>query len=47
MFDEDKAVCQLVQKGVRHTHLSGKLSDEEERVHHFQKKYLKYLDNEI
>lgn len=46
VFDEDKEICQLVQKGVRHTTLSGKLSDEEERVHHFQRNYLNYLDNE-
>ncbi|UUF12253.1 MULTISPECIES: aromatic ring-hydroxylating oxygenase subunit alpha [Flavobacterium] len=46
VFDEDKTVCQLVQQGVRHTNLSGKLSDEEERVHHFQKQYLKFLENE-
>lgn len=46
VFDEDKEICQLVQKGVRHTNLSGKLSDEEERVHHFQRNYLNYLDNE-
>ncbi|MFH7011196.1 aromatic ring-hydroxylating dioxygenase subunit alpha [Flavobacterium sp. FlaQc-52] len=46
VFDEDKTVCQLVQQGVRHTNLSGKLSDEEERVHHFQKTYLKFLQHE-
>lgn len=46
VFDEDKSICQSVQNGVRHTHLSGKLSDEEERVHHFQKTYLKFLQNE-
>jgi phenylpropionate dioxygenase-like ring-hydroxylating dioxygenase large terminal subunit len=46
VFDEDKSVCQLVQQGVRHTNLSGKLSDEEERVHHFQKTYLKFLEYE-
>jgi phenylpropionate dioxygenase-like ring-hydroxylating dioxygenase large terminal subunit len=46
VFEEDKAVCQLVQLGVKHTHLSGKLSDEEERVHHFQKIYLEYLNDE-
>ncbi|WP_426483844.1 aromatic ring-hydroxylating oxygenase subunit alpha [Flavobacterium sp. 2] len=46
VFDEDKTVCQFVQEGVRHTNLSGKLSDEEERVHHFQNSYLKFLKNE-
>jgi phenylpropionate dioxygenase-like ring-hydroxylating dioxygenase large terminal subunit len=46
VFEEDKVVCQLVQEGVKHTNLPGKLSDEEERVHHFQKTYLKFLENE-
>lgn len=46
VFDEDKAVCQLVQLGVPHATLLGKLSDEEERVHHFQKTYLEYLQDE-
>ncbi|MFV8368178.1 aromatic ring-hydroxylating oxygenase subunit alpha [Flavobacterium sp. LB2R40] len=46
VFEEDKRICQLVQKGVRHTSLLGKLSDEEERVYHFQVNYLNYLDNE-
>jgi phenylpropionate dioxygenase-like ring-hydroxylating dioxygenase large terminal subunit len=46
VFEEDKAICQLVQKGVKYTTLSGKLSDEEERVHHFQENYLNYLNNE-
>ncbi|MBF7093123.1 aromatic ring-hydroxylating dioxygenase subunit alpha [Flavobacterium sp. ALJ2] len=46
VFDEDKAVCQLVQQGVKHTNQLGKLSDEEERVHHFQNTYIKLLENE-
>jgi phenylpropionate dioxygenase-like ring-hydroxylating dioxygenase large terminal subunit len=46
IFEEDKAVCQIVQQGTKHTHLLGKLSEEEERVYHFQKTYLEYLKNE-
>ncbi len=46
VFEEDKAICQLVQQGVIHTSQLGKLSAEEERVHHFQKTYLEYLQNE-
>lgn len=46
VFDEDKVICELVQLGVNHTHQIGKLSDEEERVHYFQKSYLEYLNNE-
>ena len=46
VFDEDKTACQLVQNGVKHSNLTGMLSDEEERVHHFQKTYLKALENE-
>ncbi|MBY0245784.1 MAG: Rieske 2Fe-2S domain-containing protein, partial [Sphingobacteriaceae bacterium] len=47
VFEEDKTVCQLVQQGSKHTSLTGKLSDEEERVHHFQNTYLSYIKNEI
>jgi phenylpropionate dioxygenase-like ring-hydroxylating dioxygenase large terminal subunit len=46
VFEEDKFVCQLVQEGVVNTSLLGKLSEEEERVHHFQKNYLNYLHND-
>ncbi|GAB3902978.1 aromatic ring-hydroxylating oxygenase subunit alpha [Mucilaginibacter boryungensis] len=43
VFGEDKAICQLVQKGVNHTNLSGVLSLEEERVHAFQNTYIKLI----
>ncbi len=46
VFDEDKFICEKVQIGVKSTYQIGKLSDEEERVHHFQKKYLEYLNDE-
>lgn len=40
VFDEDKAICEAVQKGVAHTSQPGMLSLEEERVHAFQKGYM-------
>ncbi len=40
VFEEDKAICQIVQKGVAHTSLTGMLSSEEERVHAFQNVYI-------
>jgi phenylpropionate dioxygenase-like ring-hydroxylating dioxygenase large terminal subunit len=40
VFDEDKAICEEVQKGVEVTDKPGVLSLEEKRVHHFQKSYL-------
>jgi len=43
VFDEDKQICEKVQLGVKHSHMSGELSDEEARVCEFQKKYQKYL----
>lgn len=45
VFEEDKAICQIVQKGVAHTSLPGMLSLEEERVHAFQKTYTNLLGN--
>lgn len=43
VFDEDKAICQQVQKGVKFSSYDGELSQEEERVLYFQKKYKEYL----
>lgn len=43
VFDEDKAICQEVQKGVKFSSYDGELSQEEERVLHFQEKYKEYL----
>ena len=45
VFDEDKTACELVQKGVAYTQHQGMLSLEEERVHHFQKVYLKIIND--
>ena len=47
VFDEDKAICELVQRGVANSELQGLLSDEEERVHVFQKEYLKQIHEGI
>jgi hypothetical protein len=44
VFDEDKAICEQVQKGVTHTALTGMLSQEEERVHAFQNSYMRLLN---
>jgi phenylpropionate dioxygenase-like ring-hydroxylating dioxygenase large terminal subunit len=43
VFDEDKQICEKVQLGVKHSHMSGELSDEEARVCEFQRNYQKYL----
>lgn len=43
VFDEDKAICQEVQKGVKFSSYDGELSEEEERVLYFQQEYKKYL----
>lgn len=43
VFDEDKAICQQVQKGVKFSSYDGELSQEEERVLHFQEQYKEYL----
>lgn len=43
VFDEDKAICQQVQKGVKFSSYDGELSQEEERVLHFQQQYKEYL----
>lgn len=44
VFKEDKAICELVQKGVCHTEFQGVLSLEEERVHAFQRNYIAIVD---
>lgn len=46
VFDEDKVICQEVQKGVCFSNYDGQLSDEEMRVGHFQEKYKSYLEKE-
>lgn len=43
VFNEDKAICQQVQKGVKFSSYDGELSQEEERVLHFQEQYKEYL----
>lgn len=43
VFDEDKTICQEVQKGVKYSLYDGELSQEEERVLYFQEKYKLYL----
>ncbi len=45
VFDEDKVICQEVQKGVQYSNYDGQLSDEEQRVGHFQEKYKQYIFN--
>jgi phenylpropionate dioxygenase-like ring-hydroxylating dioxygenase large terminal subunit len=44
VFDEDKIICEEVQKGVRFSIFDGELSEEEMRVRHFQERYRFYLD---
>lgn len=44
VFDEDKAICEKVQIGVKKSPFTGELSDEEARVCEFQKNYKKYID---
>jgi phenylpropionate dioxygenase-like ring-hydroxylating dioxygenase large terminal subunit len=43
VFDEDKVICEEVQKGVAVTEQPGVLSLEEHRVHAFQQNYIKQL----
>ena len=43
VFNEDKEVCEHVQKGVSHSNYIGQLSEEERRVHSFQSSYNHYL----
>lgn len=43
VFDEDKIICQHVQKGVKFSSYDGELSQEEESVLHFQQQYKEYL----
>jgi len=43
VFDEDKTICEEVQKGVISTDKPGVLSLEEERVHAFQKIYMQQI----
>jgi phenylpropionate dioxygenase-like ring-hydroxylating dioxygenase large terminal subunit len=45
VFQEDKDVCELVQRGVESSSYQGILSLEEHRVHEFQKNYYKLLNN--
>lgn len=45
VFEEDRVICEFVQKGVKFTDQPGVLSDEEERVHHFQQTYIKDFYN--
>jgi phenylpropionate dioxygenase-like ring-hydroxylating dioxygenase large terminal subunit len=44
VFEEDKLICQEVQKGVRFSNYDGELSEEENRVMHFQEVYRSYMD---
>jgi phenylpropionate dioxygenase-like ring-hydroxylating dioxygenase large terminal subunit len=44
VFEEDKIICEEVQKGVRVSIFDGELSEEEMRVRHFQERYRFYLD---
>lgn len=43
VFNEDKEIREQVQIGVNHSHYTGELSDEEERVCEFQKAYRSYF----
>lgn len=43
VFSEDKEICEKVQLGVKSSHYTGELSDEEERVSAFQKVYRKFM----
>ena len=43
VFDEDKSICEQVQRGVVVTDKPGVLSLEEERVHAFQKTYINQI----
>jgi phenylpropionate dioxygenase-like ring-hydroxylating dioxygenase large terminal subunit len=47
VFDEDKVICQEVQKGVQYSTYDGQLSDEEMRVGHFQERYKLYIQEEL
>ena len=44
VFQEDKGVCESVQRGCRLVKGDGVLSDEELRVHHFQQQYQLYMN---
>ena len=43
VFDEDKVICQQVHSGVKFSSYDGELSQEEERVLHFQQQYKQYM----
>jgi phenylpropionate dioxygenase-like ring-hydroxylating dioxygenase large terminal subunit len=43
VFEEDKVICEEVQKGVRFSNYDGELSEEEDRVRHFQEVYKSYM----
>lgn len=45
VFSEDKDICEKVQLGVKNSHYTGELSDEEERVSAFQRVYRDFMDN--
>jgi phenylpropionate dioxygenase-like ring-hydroxylating dioxygenase large terminal subunit len=47
VFAEDKEICEKVQIGVKHSHYTGELSDEELRVCEFQKVYAKAMQKSI
>jgi phenylpropionate dioxygenase-like ring-hydroxylating dioxygenase large terminal subunit len=47
VFDEDKTICEEVQKGVIITDKPGVLSLEEERVHAFQNTYMQQIKNKL
>jgi phenylpropionate dioxygenase-like ring-hydroxylating dioxygenase large terminal subunit len=43
VFEEDKTICEAVQRGIRNATGTGQLSDEELRVAHFQKSYSAFV----
>jgi len=47
VFDEDKEICEHVQKGVEASQYDGELSEEERRVCKFQENYKKYMYKEL
>ena len=46
VFEEDKEVCEYVQRGIKYSPFPGQLSEEEKRVHHFQESYLSLLQKD-
>jgi phenylpropionate dioxygenase-like ring-hydroxylating dioxygenase large terminal subunit len=47
VFEEDRKICEMVQKGVAHAHGFGALSDEEYRVLHFHRNYNQQINSEF